>query len=695
MIAYLPALRAGFVWDDDTFLTQNPLIRAADGLRRFWATAEATDYWPVTSTTLWVEWRLWGMHAAGYHATNLLLHIAECLLLWRILALLRIPGAYLAALIFAVHPVNVESVAWIAQRKNLLAMLFFLASIYCFIKAEEATPAPAGGGVGEGGRKWYWLSLASFIFALLSKGSVATLPLVLLGIVAWRRRVRKRDIFHLSPFFLAAAVFAGLDVWFQGHGSAEVIRSAGPLERTLGAGGVIWFYLYKAIWPLNLIFVYPQWHIDPTDWRWWLPLLSAVAVTFLLLRRAVAKSENGAIRSPLLAAWLYFCVMLVPVMGLTSVYFMKYSLVADHYQHLALIGVAAFAGAAWARWRFGGSAAVATAAVCALACLTWRQCLNYRDAETLYRATIAANPECWLAHNNLGVSYQRGGEWAKAIEEYQEALRLRPNDAELHNNLGAVWLKMPERSNDAIGQIREALRLKPDFAEAHHNLGMALAPIPGRLPEAIAQYEEALRLKPDYAEAHYHLAIALGQVPGRLPEAIAQYEEALRLKPDYVEAHHDLALTLAQIPSRLPEAIAQYQEALRLKPDYAEAHFHLAIALTQIPGRMSDAVAHYEEALRLKPDYTEVHNNLGAALAQIPGRMPEAITQFEEALRLRPDNAGAHYNLALAYADTGRLDEAIRHLQMALRLNPNFDDARRNLERLQASGGANSDNKPR
>ena len=175
LAAYLPALRAGFVWDDDTFLTQNPLIKAADGLRRFWATAEATDYWPVTSTTLWVEWRLWGMHAAGYHATNLLLHIAECLLLWRIFSLLRIPGAYLAALIFAVHPVNVESVAWIAQRKNLLAMLFFLASIFCFVKNETASPAPAGGNVGEGGRKWFWLSLASFILALLSKGSVAML----------------------------------------------------------------------------------------------------------------------------------------------------------------------------------------------------------------------------------------------------------------------------------------------------------------------------------------------------------------------------------------------------------------------------------------------------------------------------------------------------------------------------------------
>ena len=403
LVAYLPVLRAGFVWDDDTFLTQNPLIRAADGLRRFWFTTDATDYWPMTSTTLWVEWRIWGMQAAGYHATNLLLHVAECMMLWRILALLRVPGAFLAAMLFAVHPVNVESVAWIAERKNLVAMLFFLGSVFCFVKKEGASPAQTPGQAGAG-RRWYWLSLASFVLAMLSKGSVAMLPLVLLGLVAWKRRVGARDLLELFPFFAAAAVLAAVNVWFQEHGGTEVIRSAGPLDRLLGAAGVVWFYLYKALWPLKLIFVYPQWRVDSADWRWWIPLFSAVIVTILLLRRALAKSEAGAIRSPLLAAWLYFCVMLVPVMGFADVYFMKYSLVADHYQHLALIGVVAFAGSAWARWRFRGSEAVAAVAVCALACLTWRQCLNYRDAETLYRATIASDPSSWMAHNNLGRS---------------------------------------------------------------------------------------------------------------------------------------------------------------------------------------------------------------------------------------------------------------------------------------------------
>jgi len=563
----------------------------------------------VTSTTLWFEWRLWGMHAAGYHATNLLLHIAECLLLWRTLALVRVPGAYLAALLFAVHPVNVESVAWIAQRKNLVAMLFFLASIYCFAKKETTSPVQARGGSGESGRAWYWLSLASFVLAMLSKGSVALLPLVLLGLIAWRRKIEARDLFRLLPFFLAAAVLAAVDVRLQAHGS-EVIRNAGLLERILGAGGVIWFYLYKALWPANLIFVYPQWHIEPTDLLWWLPLLSAVAVTILLLRSTVARSETGAPRSPLLAAWLYYCVMLVPVMGLTDVYFMKYSLVADHYQHLALIGVVAFAGAAWSHWKFKGSVAIAAAAVCALACLTWQQCLNYRDAETLYRATIASNPSCWMAYNNLGsLLSDAPGRQKYAVAQFEEAARLKPDAAEVHNNLGEAWMNMPGRLNDAIVQLEEALRLRPDYAGAHNNMGNALLKMPGRWNDAIAQFGEAIRLKPDYAEAHNNLGNALLNTPGRLNDAIAQFEEALRLNPDLAEAHNNLGFALLRMPGRLNDATAQLEEALRLKPDYLEAYNNLALAYAN-SGRVDDAIRQLQIAIRLNPDSTDARRNL-------------------------------------------------------------------------------------
>ena len=519
VLAYLPALKGGFIFDDDVFLTQNKLIKAADGLYRFWFTREAHDYWPVTSTTLWLEWRLWGMHALGYHATNLALHIVEALLLWKLLDRLRLPGAFLAAFLFAVHPVNVASVAWITQRKNLMAMLFFLLAILFFLKTEPAA-GPPGSGIAaaapragnplaeqrRGRLLWYGLSLLAFALGMLSKGSVAMLPVVLVGLLAWRRRLFARDWVAFLPFFAVAAVFTVVDIWFQKHGSAEVIRNAGLFERLCGAGTVIWFYLYKILLPLNLIFIYPQWHIQADDWRWWLAPLAALGVSALLWRYRESRAR------PLLFAWGYFCVMLVPVMGLTDTYFMKYSLVADHYAHLAMIGVLAVAAAGWAQLRAQASPALprrgaagqrdsaagtegrripaslklwaphiaAAAVVGCLGCLTWRQSGIYRDARTLYEATLEKNPGCWLAHNNLG----------------------------------NAWSQLPGRLNDAIAQYEEALRLRPDYAPGWHNLGVSRFNL-GNMPAAAAAFREELRLSPNDPAARQALAAALQQAKGR------------------------------------------------------------------------------------------------------------------------------------------------------------------------------------
>jgi hypothetical protein len=337
LVAYLPVLRAGFVWDDDTFLTQNPLIKAADGLRRFWATTEATDYWPVTSTTLWVEWRLWGMHAIGYHATNLLLHVAECLFLWRILTLLRIPGAFLASLIFAVHPVNVESVAWIAERKNLVAMLFFLASIFCFIRKETAPPAPARSGFGE---RWTGVVLAQPRLLHprpVEQGLRGDASPGAAGDRCLAAESRGAGSAPPTALLSRGGRFCGARRMVPG---ARVRRSH-PERRALGTDsrggrGDLVLPLQGDLAPE------PDLRLSAMARR---PRgLAVVAAPAIRGRgddpspakRLVAKSENGALRSPLLAAWLYFCVMLVPVMGLANVYFMKYSLVADHYEHLAL-----------------------------------------------------------------------------------------------------------------------------------------------------------------------------------------------------------------------------------------------------------------------------------------------------------------------------------------------------------------------
>jgi protein O-mannosyl-transferase len=582
LLAYLPAFHAGFVWDDDSFLTMNPLIKASDGLHRFWFTTQAMDYWPVTSSTLWLEWRLWGMNAAGYHATNIALHLVEVVMLWAILRRLAIPGAWLAALLFAVHPVNVESVTWVAQRKNLVAMLFYLGSIYFFLRTRWSASTPPrwstdgleqarwGQRAAPLGTLWYGLSLFAFLLAMLSKGSVAPLPLVLLGIIAWRRRLTLRDGLLIAPFFILGGALAIVNVWFQTHGSAVIIRTVSFWERLLDAGAVVWFYLFKALWPTRLIFVYPQWNVRPGNFLWWLPLFGAVGLTALL---AYLARRHLAGRAAFFS-WAYFCVMLIPVMGFADIAFMEYSLVANHYEHLAIIGVVALAAAGWSGWREksrGLATAAAAVVVGVLFALTWRQNQTYRDLETLYRTTLEQNPDSWVAQGNLGSLLAGTG-----------------------------------RLQEAIPHFVEALRIKPDYPQARVSLGSALANT-GHLPEALAQFEEAARIRPNFAEGRYNLGLALSAM-GRSDEALTEFEAAVRYKPD--------------------SALAQY---------------HLGLALAGA-GRLEDATEHLAEAVRLQPNFGEAQNDLGVALAKA-GRTTEAIEHFTAALQINPDNARARANL--------------------------------------------------
>ncbi len=675
-IAYIPLWRAGFIWDDDSMLTANPLIREPSGLYQFWLTTHALDYWPVTSTSLWLEWRLWGMNPLGYHLTNLALHFGTVLLFWAVLRRLRVPGAWLGALLFAIHPLNVESVTWIAQRKNLLALLFYLLAILLFIKAAEANDwlaiaAKARTRLSSALRnRWYALSLASFVLAMLSKGSVATLPAVLWGILIWQRRPAWRDVIYLGPFFLVAVLLAGVNVWFQRHGLSEVIRTAGGLERLAGAGAVVGFYFCKAVWPLHLVFIYPQWKIDPHQLVWWLPLLGVLAVTGVLA--ALARRESACVSAnenapgaaapwarSALFAWLYFCLSLLPVVGFTDVYFMKFSLVADHYTHVALLGIAAWLGFALTRLYESSSGPArsvfgltASAIVIGFVALTWRQNLPYRDGIQLYRSILAQNPGSWMVHSNLG----------------------------------QLLAAMPGAGGAARAEFEAAVRLKPDYAEAQNNLGVALSKNMAELPEAISHYREALRLKPNYALAHRNLAAALMKTDAPANEILYHFAEAVRLEPSDVEARRGLAAELSTLPGRAEEAVAQYEAALALSSADASLENDLAVELAKIPGRLPEAITHLERALRLAPEDADLEYNLGNQLMKIPGRVSEAVSHYEQATRLRPGFTAAHFNLAVACARSGRMPEAVEHLQRVVALDPSNRAARDALQQMQATG---------
>jgi protein O-mannosyl-transferase len=612
-LAYLPCINGEFILDDDQLLTNNSQIKASDGLYQIWSTTEAPDYWPATNTSLWIEWRLWKMNPTGYHVANLILHIVESLLIWLILRRLAIPGAFLAAMIFAVHPVNVESVAWISQRKNTMAMLFMLLSIFWYLKADilsgwrshgepteqEKSIARSLVAVLHSGRgiadQWYWLSLTAFLFAMLSKGSVAVLPVLLLGIVWWLRPLTKQDLARTLPFFAVALALAAVNMWFQTHGSKEAIRSADVAQRLLGAGGVVWFYLYKALLPLDLAFIYPQWHIHTGNLLWWLPLVAALAVTVVLWR-----NRKGWSRS-VFFAWGFFCVALIPVMGFVDVGFMQYSLVADHYQHIAIIGLIALASTGFVAWQKQSQGmmrraapALAAAAVVALAILTWRQSECYHDNITLYQTTLSLNPECWMAHNNLGVNMARAGYLPEALEQYNQALQLKDNYPEAENNLGNALVKIG-RPDEAVEHYRRALSLQSDYPEAHDNLLNALA-MTGRADEAIEYYSQAIKSNPDNLQAHYKLGNVLAHA-SRLSEAIEHYQQALALAPHNPEVHVNMGNALTRI-GRIEEAIEHYRLALRLKPDDNAARVNLISEYVRAD-RATEAVATAEEALEL------------------------------------------------------------------------------------------------
>ncbi len=688
-IAYAQVFRAGFIWDDESHLTQNPCVVGPLGLKEIWTTTQAV-YYPLVLTTFWALHKFVGLNPLSYHALNVLLHAVSAILLWRVLRQLNVRGAWLGAALWALHPVMVQSVAWVTELKNTQSCVFYLLSILFFLKWEDQ-----GGAVSRPSQRENTdrrslviaLSLLFFLLAILSKPSTVMLPIVLALCIWWRReRIQRRDFLALVPFALISAVASIWTVFEQKFHAGAIGGDWAQTrpERLIIAGKAIWFYLGKLVWPHPLIFIYPRWDVDSSKVVAYLPLLAAIA-GLVALWFIHAKSGRA-----LFFAAAYYVVSLFPVLGFFDVFFFRYSFVSDHFQYLASMGPLALAGAAivtavgrfgelrkpsradTAALQFSGNIAVVRSKsfllpaipgifLLSLVFLTWRQTAVYHDLVTLYTATLQKNPGCWMAHYNLGIILREQGDVDQALEHYRQAFALRPNYAEAHYNLARCLVEKGQL-DDAIEHYEKALKINPADPETHNNLGVTLFGI-GRVDDAIVHYQKALAIWPGYAAAACNLANALivRQLPGDLDDAIARYSMCLAQTPDQAEAQYNLASALLRKGS-IDEAIIHYQKALELLPGNADAHANLGSAFLA-KGRITEAIGQYKEALTLAPENVAAQSNLAWLLATSPDSSlrngPEAVLLAEQASRSSGGKRPLVLRiLAAAYAEAGRFSEA-------------------------------------
>jgi len=622
-VAYSPVLRAGFVWDDDYNLQLNSTLRSVDGLRQMWFVPQSIQqYYPLMYTSFWIEFRLWGFDPLGYHLVNIVLHALATILAWRLLLRLRVPGAWLAAAIFAVHPVEVESVAWVTERKNLLSLSFALASMLCYLRFSPLEESSSTATQEPRRWRWYVTAFILFFFALASKTAVVSMPPVLLVLYWWKRgRIGWSDVLPLLPFF-ALSVFAGvitvlMELYHVGAQGDE--WSLTLMGRVLLAGRALWFYAGKLLWPDPLVFFYPRWDIR-TD-VWWQYLLPAAAV-LLPVTLWLARHKIG--RGPL-AAVLIFGGVLAPVVGFVNVYYMQFAYVADHFQYhasIALIALAA-AGATLAaqclsplgqRWAQGATAGL----LVVLGTLTFQQTQIFNNLETLYSHTIAHNPRCWMAYINLMEYYDSQNRLDDAVGLLQTCLT-RLDDEEVqgvypataHQGLGFLMMQTG-RPLDARKHFTESLKAKPNDTKTLYGLGMSLATV-AEWQAAQQQFEQALALNPDYADGLYGLGLAQAK-QGQLVPAVQNLERATELNPTDPPTHFELANALA-MQDKLREATGHYSTAIQLQPNYPDALYNLGVVELTL-GDRQQAIDHFRAVLRLSPQNANAKAALDKALEE-------------------------------------------------------------------------------
>jgi protein O-mannosyl-transferase len=519
LLVYLPSLSNGFIWDDDAYVQHNPTLHSAAGLWQIWSEPIATpQYYPLVYTTFWIEYQLWGDRPLGYHVDNVLLHALGAALLWRLLKRLKIPWPWLTAAIFAVHPINVESVAWITERKNVLSGVFYFLAFGTYLDVVESTTL---------NRRRYAAALVFFLLALFSKTVTATFPAAVLLVLWWKHgKLTSKDIFPLLPFFALGIALGSVTEYLErtqigAHGVEW--SSLTPIDRLLIAARAVWFYAGKLVLPIKLTFIYPRWLIDAHNLRQWI-YPAALAVTMIMLWQLRSRIGRGP-----LTAILFFIGTLFPALGFVNVYPMRYSFVADHFQYLAGIGLITLFTAILVvvvtspRLQI----AIASLVIAALAVLSIRQQSIYKDSETLWRDTIAKNPNSWMAHANLGHTLHAQHRDEEGWQEDQLALALAPNLAEPHFT-AAFGHAIHGDLDGAVRECRAAIAIDPTYAPAYATLAQALLG-QGKLTEAIDAANQAVRLAPNLASGHLELAHALERT-GNLLQAAEEYQAYDRLR---------------------------------------------------------------------------------------------------------------------------------------------------------------------
>jgi tetratricopeptide (TPR) repeat protein len=703
LFVYQPAVNGDWLMGDDTEVAANYTLRDPEALGRIWLHPTSADYLPVKTTAQWLFWRLWDANASGYHWANIVLHALSALLFWRVLWQLNVRLAWWGALLLIVHPLTLESVAWISALKNALSLPLLLGSFLFYLAWDERRR------LGD-----CLIAVLFFALAMLSSTAVVMFPLVLLLYCWWKHGgIQKADGLTTAPFFCVSVTLGILTLWYQANHPMRVghLDLGGAFQRLATTGTAVLFYLWKGLMPIGLMPIYPPW---PTA----APALAGLFVWPVLIAAFVVfwRQRTGWGRHVLLG-FGFFVLNVLPVAGLMDDPFLRFSGVADHFAYLPLLGLFGLAAAGleaiYIRLPEGVRrfAVVAPAlAAFALAFYSRSHAAIFQDRETYWTYAIEKNPGAWAAYNDLGYVYFRQGHVDKAVEKYHLALQLNPDFPEAKSNLGIALVRQGHLE-EAIALYQAAIADSPRYVAAINNLGNAFLQT-DRLPEAIQQYTSTLNLDPDLPETHFNLAVALSKT-NHLAEAGAHLEEMVRLQPDSVAGHfylarlhvatgngqaavdqmqHVLALKpedaeahramgdlLMQL-NRPTEAVEQYATVVRLRPNSATARFDYANRLLTLH-RGREAIEQYEQADKLQPNYPELLNNYGLALVSVD-HVDAAVAKYRQALALKPDYAEAHNNLGISLLDLGQRMEAIREFQTAVTLRPGYADAMKNLEKV-------------